>query len=118
MATNNTNYFKKFGKGEGVPFMEGREGASLKQLRNQTINVEEFAFIKTEHGPCAVFTIKGDCNQFFFANQGLNDMFEQVQNDGMEEELKEQNIHFLTKVSQNRREYTTFEFVDESGDTI
>lgn len=115
----NSNYFKQFGRKEGVPFMESRDGASLKELRNQTVQIEEFDFIKTENGKCAVFTVRGVDDRFYFANQALNNMLEDVLKDNMSDELTQMCIHFLTKISKNNREYTTFEFVDpQTGDPL
>ncbi len=115
----NKNYFKQFGKGEGVQFMDGRDGASLKDLRDKSVQIDEFAFIKTENGKCAVFTVRGENEKFYFANQALNDMLESVLKDNMVDDLREMCIHFYTKISKNRREYTTFEFVDlQTGESL
>lgn len=103
-------YFDKF-KNAGIPFMEGREKGSLKDVHGQDLHIIDFGFINGEDGEYAVMMFAEDDAHFYFGNSIITSMLHTIDEDGMREELKEQPVQFEERTSRNgKRQYTTYRF--------
>lgn len=105
------DYFKKFSN--SLPLMQGREQASLNDVCNQILHFQDFGFVTTRNGECAVATFAEFPQHFFFCNQVVTDMLHTVENDGQAEALPGVGVEFTKKFSQVGREYLTFEFMTD-----
>ncbi|MBQ8427063.1 MAG: hypothetical protein IJX16_04825 [Clostridia bacterium] len=105
-------YFKKF-KNDGVPFMENAEKGEINDLLGQKLHITDFGFINGKNGKFAVLQFGEKPNMFYFGNSIVSEMLEQVQIDGMEQELPNVEIMFEKRVSkETNREYTAFEIFE------
>lgn len=104
-------YFDKFVR-KGIPFMEGREKGNLRELVNRPLHIVDYGFIEGKDGRFAVIAFKEDADRFYFGNSIVTEMLEEVDADGMRDELTEQAIQFDLRVSKERgQEYMAFDFI-------
>lgn len=103
-------YFSKFSR-KGIPFMEGREKGKLRDMTDRVLHIADFGFIDGDHGNFAVVLFAEDDARFYFANSIITEMLEEVERDGMREELAYQPIVLSMRKSQSGNEYMTFEFI-------
>lgn len=105
-------YFDKFSS-KGIPFMEGRDKADMREIVGKTVYIDDFGFIKNDDGDYGVIALKEYSDKFFFCNQVITDMLHEVQRDGMKTELSNQPIVFSVATSKKGREYFKFDFVTD-----
>ena len=104
-------YFDKFVR-KGIPFLEGREKGNLRDLVNKPLHIVDYGFIEGKDGKFAVIAFKEDADRFYFGNSIVTEMLEEVDVDGMREELAQQAIQFDLRVSKERgQEYMAFDFI-------
>ena len=104
-------YFDKFVR-KGIPFMEGREKGNLRELVNRPLHIVDFGFIEGKDGKFAVMSFMEDAGRFYFGNSIVTEMLEEVDADGMRDELAQQAIQFDLRVSKERgQEYMAFDFI-------
>lgn len=103
-------YFDKFNNA-GIPFMEGREKGNLSDMLDKPLHIVEFGFINGEDGEYAVMAFAEDAERFYFGNSIITEMLHTVKDDGMSDELAEQEITFVKRTSRNgKRTYTAYVF--------
>lgn len=102
-------YFDKFNNG-GIPFMEGRYKGNISDILGETLHIVDFGFINGDNGEYAVFYTREHADVFYFGNAVITDMLKEVQRDGMEAELSEQDIVFELRTSKKGRDYIAFRF--------
>lgn len=102
-------YFDKFNNG-GIPFMEGRDKGNIFDILGETLHIVDFGFINGDNGEYAVFLTREHDDVFYFGNAVITDMLKEIQRDGMESELSEQEITFENRTSKKGREYIAFRF--------
>lgn len=104
-------YFDKFVR-KGIPFMEGREKGNLRDMVDRPLHIVDFGFIEGKDGKFAVIAFIEDVNRFYFGNSIVTEMLEEVDADGMRDELAQQAIQFDLRVSKERgQEYMAFDFI-------
>ena len=104
-------YFDKFVR-KGIPFMEGREKGNLRDMVDKPLHIVDYGFIEGKDGKFAVIAFKEDADRFYFGNSIVTEMLEEVDADGMREELAQQAIQFDLRVSKERnQEYMAFDFI-------
>ena len=108
-------YFDKF-QSKGIPFMEGRDKADMKDIVGEFVHIEDFGFIRNDDGDYGVIALKEHPGVFYFCNQVITDMLHTVQEDGMRGELPNQGIVFTLAKSKKGREYFKFDFCDSADD--
>ena len=106
-------YFDRFNN-KGIPFMENRDKADMRDIIGKPVHIEDFGFIKNDDGDYGVIIIKEDADNFYFCNQVISEMLHQVQDDDMKDELPKQVIKFDLVKSKNGREYFKFEFAENN----
>ena len=107
------DYFKKLNAGNAIPFMEGREKGEKSDILDKALHFEDFGFITTENGECAVVAFTEIKDRFYFMNSVVTEMLHKVEADNMIGELSGHSIVFTMKANQKgTREYMAFEFVD------
>ena len=105
-------YFDKFAN-KGIPFMEGKDKGSLRDMIDRPLHIEDFGFINGQDGKFAVILFAEDSDNFYFGNSIITEMLEQVDADGMRDALADETIVFSMRMSKERKqEYMTFDFVD------
>lgn len=105
----NVEYFKQFQS--GLPFMEGREKAALHMLYGREVHIVDYGFMKNDEGEYSCFVVAEEPGFFYFGNSIITKMLEQVDKDGMREDLAVMRIVFKQQKSAKGRDYTAFEFV-------
>lgn len=104
-------YFDKFVR-KGIPFMEGREKGNLRDLVDKPLHIVDYGFIEGKDGRFAVIAFKEDEANFYFGNSIVTEMLEEVDADGMRDELANQVIQFSLRISKERgQEYMAFDFI-------
>ena len=104
-------YFDKFVR-KGIPFMEGREKGNLRDLVDKPLHIIDFGFIDGKDGKFAVMLFDEDADKFYFGNSIVTEMLETVDADDMRDELADQAIMFVLRMSKERgQEYMAFDFV-------
>ena len=104
-------YFDKFVR-KGIPFMEGREKGNLRDMLERPLHIVDYGFIEGKDGRFAVIAFKEDADRFYFGNSIVTEMLEEVDADGMRDELAQQAIQFDLRVSKERgQEYMAFDFI-------
>lgn len=99
-------YFAKFGKRDkGVEFMDDRAKGFIADLVGRPVKVDEFAFINTKNGRCAVFTVQGIDSTFWFAPTALTEFFEEVEADGMSDAIRGVLITIEQRTSKSGNPY-------------
>ena len=106
-------YFAQFNAGKGIPFMEGREKANLKDVLDRKLHIDDFGFIKGEEGEYAVISFAEDKDYFYFANAIVTDALKKIKEDGKSEELKDVAVVFTLRMSNKNREYVAIEFIED-----
>lgn len=108
-------YFKKFNRGGGIDFMDGRDKADTGVLTaaDEVYHIDNHAYLSNDEGEYAVFTVAEFPSLFFFGNQIITETLKQIDSDGMAASLPEVGVTFLTRVSKKNREYVTIDFVVE-----
>lgn len=105
-------YFSKFSR-KGIPFMEGRDKGKLRDMTDRVLHIVDYGFIDGDHGRFAVIAFAEDEGKFYFGNSILTEMLEEVDEDGMREELAQEPVVLTMRMSKDGNEYMTFEFVAE-----
>lgn len=91
----------------GVPFMQGREKHSIKELYGMQVSIDEHGYLNGKNGEFVVFTIQGDDTAFFFGNSVITELMKDIDGDGLD--IREAKITFEPKVSKNwGTEYTSY----------
>ena len=104
-------YFDKFVR-KGIPFMEGREKGNLRDMVGKPLHIVDYGFIEGKDGKFAVIAFIEDVAHFYFGNSIVTEMLEEVEADGMRDELAHQTIQFEMRVSKERgQEYMAFDFI-------
>lgn len=106
-------YFDQF-KNEGVPFMENATQGKIKEHLGEELHVDDFGIIQTkQYGKCAVVHFAEYPGKFFFGNEYLTDMLEQVRADGMQGLLAASTIVFFEKVAkESGNAYIAFDVME------
>lgn len=92
-----------------LPLMENREKGDLLSLVGNEISLNDFGFLKDEHGKdYVVFTIHEDDANFYFGGQVLTEDLQDLESDGYGEEIRTSGLPILLErvMSKNKREYT------------
>lgn len=107
-------YFEKY-KRVSVPFMEGREKGSIKQLAElPEFHIEQFEFINSVHGEVPVFTVSGVPGLFFFGNSIIAEVMHGVREDGMEQALYDCPVSVkMVENAQGTASYWSWEFNED-----
>lgn len=105
------NYFEKFSN-KGIPFMDGRTKGNISSLVGEVLHIEDFGFINQEGSTYPVIAFTEHPNDFYFGGAVLNDILNQVDHDGMRDELKMQPIALKMVQSKRGRTYMSVEFVE------
>lgn len=108
-------YFKRFGSGNGIEFMDGRTKGDLKSLVGQYLHIQDYGFIRNSsygQDDYAVVAFAEYPAMFFFGNSILTEMLHEVENDGMQAELRQCIIIFEQKLSKNGRDYLSFTIIE------
>ena len=107
-------YFANLNSGKGVPFMDDRDKGEKADIIGKELHFDEFDFIKTENGRCAVATFKELPETFYFMNEVVTNMLDQVRKDGQEDKIQYATVVFSMKENQKgNREYFNYEFISE-----
>lgn len=105
------NYFAKYDRQGGIPFMEGATKHKIQELVDGNIyHVTDYGFINGEDGNYAVFCVAEIGNAFYFGNAIITDILREIEADGMKDALREQPVKFVAHTSKRGREYTAMEF--------
>jgi len=104
--------------GGGVDFMEGREKGDLSKLFDTNVVIDNIGSItdKESGKDYAVFTVKGNKNQFFFGGSVITDKFAQFDESDIEE-IQSEGLpaRFTTVQTKNgKRNYTNVEFYPDA----
>lgn len=97
----------------GIDFMEGRDKGLI--VLNQTVIINNFAFIKGDDGPYVVFTLKDNDDEFFFGSSVVTKKFQEVEKMFDEEELSVLlgmgiPVRFEERTSKRNRKYINMLF--------
>lgn len=105
-------YFKQF-KNDGVPFMENAQKGNIKDILGEKLHISEFGFINGNDGRFAVIAFDEKPNMFYFGNSYITRMLEKVEEDGKQDELRNVEIMFESRISKTtNREYIAFEIFE------
>lgn len=99
-----------------LPFMDGREKGDMKRITNMNCTIREYGFLQDDKDKDYVcFIIDEDPQTFYFGGQVLTDNMQELDNLGYHEEINKDGLptFFGTKLSKNKREYTTVTFYPE-----
>lgn len=105
------NYFIKFAN-KGIPFMDGRTKGNISSLVGEILHIVDFGFINQEGSTYPVIAFAEHPTEFYFGGAVLNDILNQVDEDGMREELKAQPIVLKMVKSKRGRTYMGVEFTE------
>lgn len=106
-------YFDKFNNGNGIPFMDERDKASLSDLVGQTVHIQDFSFLNGDNGQYAVFIVAEDPKAFYFGNSVITDVLQQIAADGMQAELPKIGVKLVGRKSKRGRDYIAVEFAED-----
>lgn len=96
-----------------LPFMDGKEKGEMKRIINMPCTIRNYGFMVDEKDKDYVcFTIDEDTQNFYFGGQVLTDNMHELDADGYGEEIEKNGlpVMFESKMSKNKREYTTVQF--------
>ena len=96
-----------------LPFMESREKGEMKRIVDMNVTIRDYGFLQDEKEKEYVcFIIDEDPQNFYFGGQVLTDNMHDLEADGYHAEILENGLpaRFGTKMSKNKKEYTTVTF--------
>ena len=107
-------FFTDLNAGKGVPFMDNRDAGDKATLLEGIWHIEDYAYIDSKNGRCAVVIFREDAENFYFMNSVVTEMLYKVDAAGKKSEIPCAGIKFsIVKNRDETREYFTYEFVSE-----
>lgn len=99
-----------------LPFMEGKEKGDMDRILNMNCTIRDYGFLKDEKDKEYVcFTIDEDTQFFYFGGQVLTENMQELESDGYHASIVKEGLPVLfgTRMSKNKKEYTTVSFYPE-----
>lgn len=91
-------------KNEGVPFMQGRVKADIKDLKDKLVTLRDFSFIKNEHGEeYVVFIVDEEEEKFYFGGLVMTSNLKDLKDEGFYEEIKTEGLPLAIHERKNKR---------------
>lgn len=108
------SYFSKFNR-RGISFMDNRDLAKMSELDGKTMHIDDYGWLTDDSGEqYPVISFAEDKKHFYFGGLALTDMLNQVDADGMKDELKKVALKFGKRVSKKaHRTYMGFDILEE-----
>ena len=107
-------FFTDLNSGKGIPFMDDRDAGDKSALLSGVWHFEDYGYIDSKNGNCAVVIFAEDAEHFFFMNSVVTEMLRKVDAAGKKSEIPRAGVKFYTTANRDgSREYFTYEFVSE-----
>ena len=100
-----------------LTLMENREKGDLKRLFGTSVTITDYGFMADEGDKQYVaFVVEEDPDHFYFGGFVLTDNMLELDADGFHDEIIKSGlpVQFNSKMSKNKREYTTVKFYPET----